>query len=89
DATGTVGSCRVTEPKTDVRCLDMGPILILAGNSAQLTGTAKINGALTGFTIVVTDNGTQGEGKDAFSIQTGSGYNRSGVLRNGDISISS
>lgn len=88
DARGTVGSCQVDERGTRLRCLDFGPILA-GGNAAQLTGTARINGALTSFTIVVTDNGTPGAGRDTFSIETSSGFARAGVLATGNVKISS
>jgi hypothetical protein len=88
DARGTIGSCQVEEPGTKIRCLDLGPILA-GGNAAQLTGTATINGALTNFTIVVTDNGSPGAGKDTFSIETSSGYVRGGVLASGNVKIAS
>lgn len=88
DARGTIGSCQVTEPGTKVQCLDFGPILA-GGNAAQLSGSGKINGALTSFTIVVTDNGTPGAGKDTFSIQTSSGFARAGVLVSGNVKIAS
>lgn len=88
DARGTVGTCRVSETGTRIQCLDFGPILV-GGNTAHLSGTAKINGIQTSFSIVVTDNGSPGAGKDTFSIQTTSGFARAGVLVSGNITITS
>jgi Prealbumin-like fold domain len=71
------GTCTVSEarPKNKIRCLNV------------IQGDATINGAGTTYTITVEDHGTPGVGHDTFSVDTASGYHRSGVLTSGNITI--
>ena len=57
------------------------------GNTAFIMGTALIDGAATDFTMELEDGGDSGIGRDFFSIEADSGYNRSGVLTEGNIKI--
>jgi hypothetical protein len=88
----TSGSCSATEPttKTKVKCLDVTSLTIVtldAGRKvAVVKGFATVNDVLTTYEIQVVDDGNPGVGKDSFSIVAG-GFQRSGVLTGGSISI--
>jgi len=71
------------ETKAKIRCLD-AQTLVVSGNQATFTGTASVDGDPTTYRIVVVDNGEPGR-LDTFSISTGTGYDRSGLLLGGDI----
>jgi hypothetical protein len=61
--------------------------LTFSGNSAHITGTAKLSKKnQLSFTVDVIDNGSPGT-NDFFSIQVSNGYSASGNLTSGDISI--
>jgi hypothetical protein len=93
DSTGATGSCTVVEPatKTKVKCLGVTSItfdqLTNGCKRATLNGPATINGTSTTYEIQATDCGTPGTGNDSFSIQTGTGYHRSGVLTSGNLNV--
>jgi hypothetical protein len=93
DSGVTTGSCSVSEPrtKTKIKCLDVTSLQFaeLAGGRelAVIEGTATISGVTTAYTISVTDAGNPGVGNDTFSVSTSSGYERSGVLTDGNLQI--
>jgi hypothetical protein len=87
DTAGVRGTCNVLERNTVyVRCLTVTS-LIVVGTHATITGTAVHNGVETTFTIEIDDLGEPGIGRDRFSITTGTGFSRSGVLTAGNIQI--
>lgn len=88
DAKGTKGNCTINDKTSDtsVKCTDV-LAYVQAGNTATVYGTAEVNGALTYFKIVVTDNATSGAGADTFSILTASGYQLVGALTQGNIEV--
>jgi hypothetical protein len=55
-----------------------------ATHRAQVKGTGVSGGQQVEFTVVVTDNGNSG---DTFSIKLDKGYNRSGTLTQGNVTI--
>ena len=60
--------------------------LTFSGNTAHITGTAKIGKKKINFTIDVVDNGDPGT-NDFFSIQLSNGYSASGYLTSGGLTI--
>jgi hypothetical protein len=70
--------------------LDFRTMLITSanfkGSTVTIQGTGTANGTTTNFQIIVQDNDT-GSGQDAFSIQLGTGYSKTGVLQGGTIEI--
>ena len=63
--------------------------VVITGNHAQFSGTAKTSGKQgqkISFTVDVTDNGDPGFG-DTFSISVSSGYSASGTITGGNIQI--
>jgi hypothetical protein len=87
DTAGVRGTCNVLDRNTDhVRCLTVTS-LIVVGTHATITGTAVHNGVETTFTIEIDDLGEPGTGQDTFSITTGTGFSRSGVLTAGNIQV--
>lgn len=92
DGTGVTGSCTVNEPatKTKVKCLGVTSItfeqLSSGCKKATLDGLATVNGTSTTYEIRVVDCGSPPT-NDSFSIQTGTGYHRSGVLTSGNINV--
>jgi hypothetical protein len=93
DSGVTSGSCTITEPKTKtkIKCLDV--TLLDAAQPAGLPplavvrGSSTIDGAATTYKISVQDGGSPGAGNDTFSIETTSGYQRSGGLTDGNLQI--
>ena len=81
DAEGAQGHCTLNDKSGDafVKCGDV-LAYVQAGNSATVYGTAEVNGALTYFKLVLTDNNPDFEGADTFSIVTQSGYALTGVV---------
>jgi hypothetical protein len=82
------GNCTINDKATDtfVKCQDVLSY-VQAGNTATAYGTAEINGALTFFKIVLSDNDTSGAGADTFVLTTQSGYTVGGVLTQGNIQV--
>ena len=61
--------------------------LTFAGNSADLTGNARLgDGSRVTYSVNVTDNSSDGS-TDTFSITLSNGYSESGTLTSGDIQI--
>lgn len=83
---GARGTCNVVEKKHHVKCLTVTS-LVVVGTHATITGDATHNGVPTTYTIEVDDLGESGRGRDRFSITTGTGYSRSGVLTSGNIQV--
>jgi hypothetical protein len=87
DTRGVRGTCNVVEKKTHhVLCRTVTSLLIV-GTHATITGEATDNGVPTTYTIEVDDLSESGRGADTFSIITGTGFSRSGVLTAGNIQI--
>jgi len=60
----------------------------LNGNCAQITGTARVDGAPgVGFDVNVCDNGEPGKDEDTFSIFMSDGYAATGTLGGGNVQI--
>jgi hypothetical protein len=93
DRSGPTGSCTVNDhvAKTKIKCLGVTSLgfAVLGGGVtlAVLRGPATIDGVATTYEIVARDGGTPGAGADAFSIETGSGFQRSDTLSSGNITI--
>jgi hypothetical protein len=87
-AGGFQGSCNVIDQTNNVmvRCTDV-TALVISGNAATVFGHATVNGVATTYRIDAVDNGEPGKGVDTFSIQTGTGYSRSGVLTGGNVQV--
>jgi hypothetical protein len=85
---GIEGSCNVIDQVADVmvRCQDVTSFVI-TGNTATVFGNATVNGVPTTYRIDAVDNADPGRGADTFSIQTASGYSRSGTLTGGNIQV--
>ena len=86
------GSCAVNEvqPRNRLKCTDVTSVTatqLSNGERAVIQGHATLNGVATTYTITVEDHGSSGIGRDTFSIDTASGYHRSGVLTSGNITI--
>jgi hypothetical protein len=86
------GSCAVNEvqPRTRIKCLDVTSLTatqLSDGERAVVQGHATINGAATTYTMTVEDHGSPGVGHDTFTIDTATGYNRSGTLSGGNITV--
>jgi hypothetical protein len=86
------GSCAVNEvqPRTRIRCLDVTSLTatqLSGGERAVVQGHATINGVATTYTMTVDDNGSPGVGNDSFTIDTATGYHRSGTLSGGNITV--
>jgi hypothetical protein len=86
DANGLKGNCNVKEGKTLIDCVTITS-LVVVGTHATFSGTARQNGTLTTFTIDIDDLGEPASGRDRFTIKTGLGYTRSGLLSSGDIQV--
>lgn len=84
-ASGTV--CDYTTGTT-IRILS-GTTMIVDANTglATITGTARVNGVVETFTMIVTDTADPGTGSDTFTIQTQSYGPQSGTLICGDICV--
>jgi hypothetical protein len=93
DASGTTGSCSVHEPatRTKVKCLGVTSLNFAVFSAdkigAQFSGPATVNGVATTYQITTTDLGTPGKDTDGFFVKTGTGFQRSGALTSGNISI--
>jgi hypothetical protein len=87
---GFKGNCTVVDIATSrsvkIKCLDV-TTLIQTSTSATIYGHAEINGTATGYRIDVTDLAEPGRDRDAFAIQTTSGYSAGGTLDGGNIQI--
>jgi hypothetical protein len=85
---GPNGHCNVVDNAADVmvKCLDVTAI-VKSGNAVTIFGHATVNGVATTYRIDAVDNAEPGQGRDVFSIQTASGYSRSGVLGNGNVQV--
>jgi hypothetical protein len=83
-ADGIHVTCTVVDHQTKakIKCLD-AQTFVVTGNQATFSGTADVDGAVTTYTITVVDNGEPGR-LDTFSITTGTGYAKSGLLLGGD-----
>jgi Prealbumin-like fold domain len=86
------GSCAVNEvrPRTRIRCLDVTSLTatqLSDGERAVVQGHATIDGAPTTYTMTVEDHGSPGVGHDSFTIDTATGYHRSGTLSGGNITV--
>jgi len=88
DSGGVRGTCNVVEKKRHIRCRTVDS-LVVVGTHATFTGEATDNGVPTTYTIEVDDLSESGRGNDTFSITTGTGYSRSGVLTSGNIQVRS
>jgi hypothetical protein len=86
DTGGVRGTCNVVEKKTQILCSTVTS-LVVVGTHATFSGNATQNGVPTTYTIQIDDLSESGTGKDTFSITTGAGYSRSGVLTSGNIQI--
>jgi hypothetical protein len=61
---------------------------VVTGPCAEITGTAKVNGAGSfGFQVRACDNAEPGKGSDTFSIAMSDGYAAAGTLGGGNIQI--
>ena len=93
DSTGASGSCSANEPatRTKIKCLGVTSLSFtqLSDGSLQaiLSGPASVNGTATTYSITATDAGTPGVGTDSFAIHTGTGFDRSGLLSEGNITV--
>ncbi len=93
DDSGTTGSCSVNEPgtRTKIKCLGVTKLLFVVFGpdrvGAQFSGPATVNGVATTYQMTTTDLGTPGAGTDGFFVKTGTGFQRSGALTSGNISI--
>ena len=58
--------------------------LVITGNQAQFSGSAKMGKQKLTFTVNVTDNGNPGSA-DTFSISVSNGYSAGGTLTSGNI----
>jgi hypothetical protein len=85
---GLKGNCNVIDHAADLKvdCTDVTS-LVRSGNHATIFGNATVNGVATTYRIDVADNAETGSDADAFSIQTGTGYSRSGVLSGGNVLV--
>jgi Prealbumin-like fold domain len=86
------GTCAVNEvqPRTRIKCLDVTSLTatqLSDGERAVVQGHATINGVATTYTMTLEDHGSPGVGHDSFTIDTTSGYHRSGILSGGNITI--
>ena len=87
DTAGVRGTCNVLYRTSDhIQCLTVTS-LVVVGTHATIMGTALHNGVETTYTIEVDDLGEPGVGHDTFSITTGTGFSRSGVLTAGNIQV--
>jgi hypothetical protein len=92
DSGVTTGSCTVNEPKSKIKikCIDVTSLTYATpaeGPIAVINGTATFNDTVVAYRIVVHDGGNPGVGNDTFSITTSNGYDRSGVLTDGNLTI--
>lgn len=80
--------CNVSDRSTgvEIRCLD-STLLSQTATHATFVGTARVNGANTGYRIDVDDLGEPGAGSDSFRIQTENGFTAAGVLAGGNVQI--
>jgi hypothetical protein len=85
---GVRGTCNVVEKKTHILCKTVTSLVVI-GTHAVFSGEATHNGVLTTYTIQIDDLSESGRGADTFSITTGTGYSRSGVLTAGNVQIHS
>jgi YVTN family beta-propeller protein len=85
---GLTGSCNVIDHAADIKlkCENVTSFTI-TGNQATIFGNATVNGVATTYRIDVVDNADPGKGADTFSIQTASGYSRSGTLTGGNVQV--
>ena len=83
---GLNGRCNVVDNVADVmvKCLDVTAI-VQSANAVTILGNATANGATTTYRIDAVDNAEPGQGRDVFTIETASGYSRSGVLSAGNV----
>jgi hypothetical protein len=86
------GTCAVNEvqPRTRIKCLDVTSLTatqLTDGERAVVQGHATINGVATTYTMTVEDHGSPGVGHDSFTIDTATGYHRSGTLSGGNITV--
>jgi hypothetical protein len=71
----------ITISKAKIRTLSFN------GNSAELTGTARLgDGTRVSYSVSVVDNTSDGS-TDTFSISLSNGYSANGTLTSGDIKI--
>jgi hypothetical protein len=80
------GRCMVREQAVTVTCVDVTQYT-QEGNHATFSGTAEVNGVETTYHIDVQDNTQSNAGNDTFTIVTGEGYSRFGVVTRGDIQV--
>ena len=85
---GPTGHCNVVDNAADVmvKCLNV-TAMVQSGHAVTIFGNATVNGVATTYRIDAVDNAEPGKDRDVFSIQTGSGYSRSGVLTSGNIQV--
>jgi Tol biopolymer transport system component len=85
---GLQGQCNLVDPSANamVKCEDV-TALIMAGNEATIYGNATHDGTATTYVIRAKDVADPGRGVDTFSIQTASGYSRSGTLTAGNVQV--
>jgi hypothetical protein len=85
---GLQGRCNLVDPNANVmiKCEDV-TALVMSGNEATIYGNATHDGVATTYVIRVKDVADPGKGQDTFSIQTASGYSRSGTLTAGNIQV--
>lgn len=86
----TSGGCTVVDHVTGakVTCLDVTALLV-TGTHATLTGHATVNGVATTYRIDVDDGGEPNQDRDAFHIETASGYAAGGPVVRGDVQVRS
>jgi len=89
DTGGVRGTCTVVEKKANQVSCRTVTSLVVVGNHATFSGQATHNGALTTYTIEMDDLAEPGRGSDMFSITTGSGFSRSGVVTSGNLQVRS
>ena len=87
-ATGVNGRCNVIDNAADVmvKCVDVTAI-VQSANAVTIFGSASVNGVATTYRIDAVDNAEPGQGRDVFTIQTASGYSRSGALSAGNVQV--
>ena len=83
---GVRGTCNVVEKKRHILCRTVTS-LVVVGTHATFSGEATDNGVPTTYTIDIDDLSESGRNNDTFSITTGTGFSRSGVLTSGNVQV--
>lgn len=86
---GLKGQCDVVDQAAGVKvhCSDVTSWAQVSPTEVEFFGDATVNGAPTTYVIDTQDLANPGSGADTFSISTGTGYQASGTLTDGNIQI--